>query len=62
MTQNWKISILANIWIPCLEFFFKHEKLKILLIGIADPNAHIIWIDNAKAKLKALRNIDEGLF
>ncbi|OIW12157.1 hypothetical protein TanjilG_28565 [Lupinus angustifolius] len=25
-----------------------------------DPNAHIIWIDNADAKIKALRDIDEG--
>ncbi|KAK7268209.1 hypothetical protein RIF29_20902 [Crotalaria pallida] len=25
-----------------------------------DPNAHIIWVDNANAKLKALRDIDEG--
>eukprot|EP01018_Ginkgo_biloba_P021084 Gb_15075 [translate_table: standard] len=25
-----------------------------------DPNAHILWIENAKARLKALRNIDAG--
>lgn len=25
-----------------------------------DPNAHILWIENAKASLKALRNIESG--
>lgn len=25
-----------------------------------DPNAHILWIENAKARLKALRNIEPG--
>ncbi|XP_027366807.1 histone-lysine N-methyltransferase ATXR4 [Abrus precatorius] len=34
-----------------LPSFYNHD---------CDPNAHIIWIDNADAKLKALRDIDEG--
>ncbi|CAK8570920.1 unnamed protein product [Lathyrus sativus] len=34
-----------------LPSFYNHD---------CDPNAHIIWIDNAKAKLKALRDIDKG--
>lgn len=34
-----------------LPSFYNHD---------CDPNTHIIWIDNAEAKLKALRNIDEG--
>ncbi|ESW17714.1 hypothetical protein PHAVU_007G262400 [Phaseolus vulgaris] len=34
-----------------LPSFYNHD---------CDPNAHIIWIDNAHAKLKALRDIDEG--
>ncbi|KAK7278793.1 hypothetical protein RJT34_23829 [Clitoria ternatea] len=34
-----------------LPSFYNHE---------CDPNAHIVWIDNADAKLKALRDIDEG--
>ncbi|XP_054806115.1 histone-lysine N-methyltransferase ATXR4 isoform X2 [Prosopis cineraria] len=36
-----------------LPSFYNHD---------CDPNAHIIWIDNADAKLKALRNIEEGPF
>lgn len=27
---------------------------------IADPNAHIIWLDNAFARMKALRDIETG--
>ncbi|WJX11333.1 Histone-lysine N-methyltransferase atxr4 [Trifolium repens] len=34
-----------------LPSFYNHD---------CDPNAHIIWIDNAVAKLKTLRDIDEG--
>ncbi|XP_004514157.1 histone-lysine N-methyltransferase ATXR4 [Cicer arietinum] len=34
-----------------LPSFYNHD---------CDPNAHIIWIDSAEAKLKALRDIDEG--
>ncbi|KAG4388106.1 hypothetical protein GLYMA_09G104600v4 [Glycine max] len=34
-----------------LPSFYNHD---------CDPNAHIIWIDNADAKLKALRDIVEG--
>ncbi|KAK7392761.1 hypothetical protein VNO78_21208 [Psophocarpus tetragonolobus] len=34
-----------------LPSFYNHD---------CDPNAHIIWINNADAKLKALRDIDEG--
>ncbi|KAJ1432872.1 SET domain [Sesbania bispinosa] len=34
-----------------LPSFYNHD---------CDPNTHIIWIDNAHAKLKALRDIDEG--
>ncbi|XP_061351925.1 histone-lysine N-methyltransferase ATXR4 [Gastrolobium bilobum] len=34
-----------------LPSFYNHD---------CDPNAHIIWIDNADAKLKALRDIEEG--
>ncbi|MED6145264.1 Histone-lysine N-methyltransferase atxr4 [Stylosanthes scabra] len=34
-----------------LPSFYNHD---------CDPNAHIIWIDNADAKLKALRDVDEG--
>ncbi|KAI9090652.1 hypothetical protein K1719_028505 [Acacia pycnantha] len=34
-----------------LPSFYNHD---------CDPNAHIIWIDNADAKLKALRNVEEG--
>jgi hypothetical protein len=30
-------------------------------IVFPDPNAHILWIENAKARLKALRNIEPGL-
>lgn len=29
---------------------------------VADPNTHIIWINNANAKLKALRDVDPGKF
>lgn len=29
---------------------------------ITDPNTHIIWIDNAEARLKALRDIEAGTF
>ncbi|XP_028777646.1 histone-lysine N-methyltransferase ATXR4 isoform X2 [Neltuma alba] len=34
-----------------LPSFYNHD---------CDPNAHMIWIDNADAKLKALRNVEEG--
>ncbi|XWS56139.1 hypothetical protein CRYUN_Cryun09bG0060900 [Craigia yunnanensis] len=34
-----------------LPSFYNHD---------CDPNTHIVWIENADAKLKALRNIDEG--
>ncbi|XP_022744360.1 histone-lysine N-methyltransferase ATXR4 isoform X2 [Durio zibethinus] len=34
-----------------LPSFYNHD---------CDPNTHIIWIENADAKLKALRDIDEG--
>ncbi|TKY53226.1 Histone-lysine N-methyltransferase ATXR4 [Spatholobus suberectus] len=34
-----------------LPSFYNHD---------CDPNTHIIWIDSADAKLKALRDIDEG--
>ncbi|KAL9251679.1 Histone-lysine N-methyltransferase ATXR4-like protein, partial [Drosera capensis] len=34
-----------------LPSFYNHD---------CDPNAHIIWIDNVDAKLKALREIEEG--
>ncbi|XP_045811939.1 histone-lysine N-methyltransferase ATXR4 isoform X1 [Trifolium pratense] len=34
-----------------LPSFYNHD---------CDPNAHIIWIDSAVAKLKTLRDIDEG--
>ncbi|GAV86140.1 SET domain-containing protein/Sterile domain-containing protein/NAD_binding_4 domain-containing protein [Cephalotus follicularis] len=34
-----------------LPSFYNHD---------CDPNAHIIWIENADAKLKALRDIEEG--
>ncbi|RDX87382.1 Histone-lysine N-methyltransferase ATXR4, partial [Mucuna pruriens] len=34
-----------------LPSFYNHD---------CDPNAHILWINNADAKLKALRDIDEG--
>ncbi|XVE96182.1 hypothetical protein REPUB_Repub02eG0199800 [Reevesia pubescens] len=34
-----------------LPSFYNHD---------CDPNTHIIWIENANAKLKALRDIDEG--
>uniref|UniRef100_A0A453SHW2 SET domain-containing protein n=1 Tax=Aegilops tauschii subsp. strangulata TaxID=200361 RepID=A0A453SHW2_AEGTS len=27
---------------------------------LADPNTHIVWLENADAKLKTLRDIDEG--
>lgn len=29
-------------------------------VFITDPNAHIIWIDNVNARLKALREIEAG--
>lgn len=29
---------------------------------ISDPNVHIIWMDSVHARLKALRDIEEGLF
>lgn len=31
------------------------------LCWLSDPNAHIVWLDNADAKLKALRDIEEGM-
>ncbi|WOK92442.1 histone-lysine N-methyltransferase ATXR4 [Canna indica] len=34
-----------------LPSFYNHD---------CDPNAHIIWLENANAKLKALRDIEEG--
>ncbi|KAL4297195.1 hypothetical protein GQ457_12G013200 [Hibiscus cannabinus] len=34
-----------------LPSFYNHD---------CDPNTHIVWIENADAKLKALRDIDEG--
>ncbi|XP_077226890.1 histone-lysine N-methyltransferase ATXR4-like [Tasmannia lanceolata] len=34
-----------------LPSFYNHD---------CDPNAHIVWIDNADARLKALRDIEEG--
>ncbi|KAI4300650.1 hypothetical protein L6164_034002 [Bauhinia variegata] len=34
-----------------LPSFYNHD---------CDPNAHIIWIDNADAKLKTLRDVEEG--
>ena len=27
-----------------------------------DPNTHIIWLQNVEARLKALREIEAGLF
>lgn len=29
---------------------------------ITDPNTHILWIQNAEARIKALREIEEGSF
>uniref|UniRef100_A0A804LZS5 SET domain-containing protein n=1 Tax=Zea mays TaxID=4577 RepID=A0A804LZS5_MAIZE len=34
-----------------LPSFYNHD---------CDPNAHIVWLQNADAKLKALRDIEEG--
>lgn len=34
-----------------LPSFYNHD---------CDPNTHIVWLENADAKLKALRDIDEG--
>lgn len=34
-----------------LPSFYNHD---------CDPNAHIVWIENADARLKALRDVDEG--
>ncbi|PRQ44392.1 putative histone-lysine N-methyltransferase chromatin remodeling SET family [Rosa chinensis] len=34
-----------------LPSFYNHD---------CDPNGHIIWIENADARLKALRDVDEG--
>ncbi|KAK1282501.1 Histone-lysine N-methyltransferase ATXR4 [Acorus calamus] len=48
-------SVIANAAVGnavyMLPSFYNHD---------CDPNAHIIWIDNADAKLKALRDIEEG--
>ncbi|KAL5980714.1 Histone-lysine N-methyltransferase atxr4 [Asimina triloba] len=30
----------------------------IIYLFVSDPNAHIIWIENANARLKALRDIE----
>lgn len=27
----------------------------------SDPNAHIVWIENVNARVKALRDIEEGM-
>lgn len=35
-----------------LPSFYNHD---------CDPNAHILWIQNAEARLKALRDVEEGL-
>ncbi|KAK1259031.1 Histone-lysine N-methyltransferase ATXR4 [Acorus gramineus] len=48
-------SVIANAAVGnavyMLPSFYNHD---------CDPNAHIIWIDSADAKLKALRDIEEG--
>uniref|UniRef100_A0A453SHW7 SET domain-containing protein n=1 Tax=Aegilops tauschii subsp. strangulata TaxID=200361 RepID=A0A453SHW7_AEGTS len=35
-----------------LPSFYNHD---------CDPNTHIVWLENADAKLKTLRDIDEGI-
>ena len=37
-------------------------KYNIMAVSIADPNTHIIWINNANARLKALRDVEPGKF
>ncbi|KAG6470813.1 hypothetical protein ZIOFF_071893 [Zingiber officinale] len=45
-----------------LPSFYNHDcgKLTNTMKTVIDPNTHTIWIDNANAKLKALRHIEEG--
>lgn len=31
-----------------------------MMFSVADPNVNIVWIENVKAKIKALRDIEEG--
>ncbi|MBA0740081.1 hypothetical protein Gogos_013303 [Gossypium gossypioides] len=42
-----------------LPSFYNHDCGKFSCFS-TNPNTHIVWIENADAKLKALRDIDEG--
>lgn len=33
-----------------------------LMLITADPNAHILWLENVDARVKALRDIEAGSF